>query len=216
MGSTASLFGQAETPSAASMFGQPQEMQSASSLFGEGEKVSETQSVEQGETTATAENAIDGSYSLPSVDQLKPEEMLANLTWYQTELAQYQQACADWQVWGETKTQEINELNESLSFQIEAFAIKKSENEKLLKQIQEQGVNNQKSDVQNMLKVKELEVLDLKETVERLESEKQELSEEIEEMRSTIDELRRISDNMESYKDDSELLVDTKNNLEEI
>jgi len=142
--------------------------------------------------------------------------MLANLTWYQTELAQYQQACADWQVWGETKSQEINELNESLRFQIEAFGIKKSENEKLLSQIQKQEDIGQKNDVQNMLKLKELEVLDVKETVERLESEKQELTEEIDEMRNTIDELRRISDNVESYKDDSELLVDTKNNLEEL
>merc|ERR1711874_575579 len=150
------------TPSTASLFGQDQEMQSTASLFS------------HAETTTIEDNAGNSAYSLPSVDQLKPEEMLANLTWYQSELAQYQQACADWQVWGETKTQEINELNESLSFQIEAFAIKKSENEKLLKQIQEQGVNNQKSDVQNMLKVKDLEVLDLKETVERLESEKQE------------------------------------------
>merc|ERR1712128_296747 len=111
---------------------------------------------------------------------------------------------------------ENNELNENLSFQVEAFGIKKSENEKLLKQIQKQEETGQKSDVQSMLKVKELEVLDLKETVERLESEKQELSEEIEEMRNTIDELQRINDNVESYKDDSELLVDTKNNLEEL
>merc|ERR1712128_150100 len=67
--------------------------------------------------------------SLPSVNELKTDEMLANLEWYQSELAQYQQACADWQVWGDTKTQEINELNESLSYQTEAFRIKKAENE---------------------------------------------------------------------------------------
>merc|ERR1712142_308139 len=147
-------------------------------------QVTEAPSTNQDETPPTAslitadqptsmeENTNNSVYTLPSVDQLKPEEMLANLTWYQAELAQYQQACADWQIWGETKTQEINELNESLSFQIEAFGIKKSENEKLLQQIQKQEGGGQKNDVQNMLKVKELEVLDLKETVE---SEKQEL-----------------------------------------
>merc|ERR1712013_954920 len=219
--STASLFGQNETPSTASLFGQAQEMPSTASLFSQEsttnltgkEETSSTASLfAPAQTTENENNTENSAYSLPSVDQLKPEEMLANLTWYQAELAQYQQACADWQIWGETKTQE---LNETLSFQIEAFTIKKSENEKLLKQIQEQEVSGQKNDVQNVLKVKDLEVLDLKETVERLESEKQELSEEIEEMRSTIDELRRINENVETYKDDSELLLDTKNNLEE-
>merc|ERR1711892_1367719 len=193
---TAALSGQEEAPSTASLFGQ-NEPASTASLFGQ-------------------DQATPIESTLPSVEQLMPDEMLANLQWYQSELAQYQQACADWQAWGETKGQEINELNENLSFQVEAFGIKKSENEKLLKQIQKQEETGQKSDVQSMLKVKELEVLDLKETVERLESEKQELSEEIEEMRNTIDELQRINDNVESYKDDSELLVDTKNNLEEL
>merc|ERR1712002_148219 len=82
--------------------------------------------------------------------------------------------------------------------------------EKLKVEIESIGVN-----AQNMLKIKELEVLDLKETVERLESEKEELTEEINETRNTIDELRTINDNVECYRDDSALLVDTKNNLEE-
>merc|ERR1712106_824923 len=206
---TASLFAKDETPSTASLFGQVEETPSTASLFGQSEPASTASLFGQDQATPIES-------TLPSVEQLMPDEMLANLQWYQSELAQYQQACADWQAWGETKGQEINELNENLSFQVEAFGIKKSENEKLLKQIQKQEETGQKSDVQSMLKVKELEVLDLKETVERLESEKQELSEEIEEMRSTIDELQRINDNVESYKDDSELLVDTKNNLEEL
>merc|ERR1711892_1426533 len=204
-----SVIEQEETPSTASLFGQVEETPSTASLFGQSEPASTASLFGQDQATPIES-------TLPSVEQLMPDEMLANLQWYQSELAQYQQACADWQAWGETKGQEINELNENLSFQVEAFGIKKSENEKLLKQIQKQEETGQKSDVQSMLKVKELEVLDLKETVERLESEKQELSEEIEEMRNTIDELQRINDNVESYKDDSELLVDTKNNLEEL
>merc|ERR1712240_250284 len=197
-------------PSAASLFGQETEAPST----GQGETPQTASLFTADQPTSIEGNTDNSDYSLPSVDQLKPEEMLANLTWYQAELAQYQQACADWQIWGETKTQEINELNESLSFQIEAFRIKKSENEKLLQQIQKQEGGGQKNDVQNMLKVKELEVLDLKETVERLESEKQESTEEIDEMRSTIDELRRINESVETYKDDSDLLAETKNNLE--
>eukprot|EP00092_Neocalanus_flemingeri_P001893 GFUD01002020.1.p1 GENE.GFUD01002020.1~~GFUD01002020.1.p1 ORF type:complete len:4147 (-),score=1483.97 GFUD01002020.1:293-12733(-) len=203
--STASLFGQDETASTASLFSQEQ-TPSTASLFGQEQTMSPSESV--------PENAAS---SLPALNDLQPDEMLANLSWYQTELAQYQQACADWQVWGDSKSQEIIELHESLQYQTEAFNIKKTENEKLLQQqMQEKGESDKKSDTQNMLKLKELEVLDLKETVERLNSEKEELSEEISEMRNTIDELRRINDNVESYRDDSALLVDTKNNLDEV
>ena len=63
-----------------------------------------------------------------------------------------------------------------------------------------------------MLKIKELKVLDLKETVERLEDKKEELTEEISEARNTIDELRTINDNVESYRDVSALLVNTRLN----
>ena len=94
------------------------------------------------------------------------------------ELAQYQQACADWQVWGDAKAREISELNEHLSFQTEAFRIKAAENEKLAKQLEEKGEGDKKSESQNLLKLKELEVVDLKESVERLESEKHELASE--------------------------------------
>ena len=74
--------------------------------------------------------------------------MTANLSWYQTELAQYQQACADWQVWGDAKTREVSELNEHLSFQTEAFRIKAAENEKLTKQLQEREEGDKKNDNQ--------------------------------------------------------------------
>merc|ERR1711915_848722 len=84
------------------------------------------------------------------------------------------------------------------------------------KKIQEHEERTQKIDNQNLLKLKELEVLDLKETVERIESEKEELTEEINDMRNTIDELRNISENVESYKDDSDQLADARNNLEAV
>merc|ERR1712227_907913 len=66
-----------------------------------------------------------------------------------------------------------------------------------------------------MVKLKELEVADLKESVDRLESEKDELSEEINEMRNTVAELRSINENVEAYRDDSAQLLDTKMKLEE-
>jgi len=211
--STSSLFGQEKTNSTASLFGQ-EETTTTASIFGQ-ETTSSTSSLfGQEQSIAPSESVNDAA--LPTVTELKPDEMLANLTWYQTELAQYQQACADWQVWGDTKSQEINELNESLSYQTEAFRIKNAENEKLTQQMKEKEESNKKNDMQNMLKLKELEVLDLKETVERFESEKEELSEEINEMRNTIDELRSINDNVESYRDDSAMLDDTKNNLDEV
>ena len=159
---------------------------------------------------------------LPAVDELSQEQMTANLNWYQTELAGYQQACADWQVWGDEKTREIHELNEHLSYQTEAFRIKAAENEKLINQLKEKEEEDlkkdsgKKNDEQNQIKMKELEIADLKESVERLESEKQELDGEIMEMRGTIAELRSINDNVETYKDDSVQLFDTRTKLEEV
>merc|ERR1711892_1252344 len=137
---TAALSGQDAAPSTASLFGKVEETPSTASLFGQSEPASTASLFGQDQATPIES-------TLPSVEQLMPDEMLANLQWYQSELAQYQQACADWQAWGETKGQEINELNENLSFQVEAFGIKKSENEKLLKQIQKQEETGQKSDV---------------------------------------------------------------------
>ena len=158
----------------------------------------------------------DQQRQLPGLEELSQKQMTANLSWYQTELAQYQQACTDWQVWGEEKTREISELNEHLSFQTEAFRIKAAENEKLTKQLQEKDEGEKKNEAQNLLRLKELEVVDLKESVERLESEKHELADEINEMRNTIDDMRNINDNIESYKDDSADLLDTRAKLEEL
>merc|ERR1711892_1362121 len=74
---TAALFGQEAAPSTALLFGQS-EPASTASLFGQ-------------------DQATPIESTLPSVEQLMPDEMHANLQWYQSELAQYQQACADWQ-----------------------------------------------------------------------------------------------------------------------
>ena len=205
---TASLFGQENEQSTAALFSQVQ-TPSTATMFGE-EQTSTTSSLFSQEQPQIPNESI-----LTPLTELKQDELHANLMWYQSELSQYQQACTDWQVWGEAKTQEINELNENLNCQTEAVRIKKAENEKLLKQIQEKEESSKKNEAQNMRKIKELEVLDLKETVERLESEKEELTEEINETRNTIDELRTINDNVECYRDDSALLVDTKNNLDE-
>ena len=219
--STASYFGQTvvddkveTSPDPSSYFNSPQQESAqqtgntdASSYFSSPQPETYQQQEQQDPSGQHQE--------LPKVEDLSPDQMTANLSWYQSELAQYQQACADWQVWGEEKTREISELQEHLSYQTEAFRIKAAENEKLSQKFKENEESDKNTDAQNMVKLKELEVADLKESVDRLESEKDELSEEINEMRNTVAELRSINENVEAYRDDSAQLLDTKMKLEE-
>jgi len=82
------------------------------------------------------QSETDSQRALPSLSDLNPEQLVANLGWYQEQLGQYQQACHDWTVWGEEKTREVSELNEHLSYQTEAFRIKAAETEKKQKEIE--------------------------------------------------------------------------------
>merc|ERR1719175_594338 len=87
--------------------------------------------------------------------------------------------------------------------------------DKLKDKLQEQEESDKRND-QSMVKLKDLEILDLKESLERLESEKDELQEEITEMRNTIGELQSVSETVESYRDDQADLLDTRTRLEEV
>ena len=200
-----------EAASTASLFTQD----SAASFFTEAAAQGQTQSAASlfSEEPSTAMEAA--SEALPAVEELSPEQMMANLGWYQSQLCQYQQACQDWTVWGDEKTREIRELNEHLSYQTEAFRIKAAETEKLKEKLQEQEESDKRND-QSMVKLKDLEIIDMKESLERLESEKSELEEEITEMRNTIAELRSVSETVESYRDDQADLLDTRTRLEEV
>jgi len=213
-----SFFTEASPPPAASLFTEaPTSSETpsstAASLFTEApsEPVASMLTEALPAETGTGETGE----SLPSVSDLSQDQMVANLAWYQSQLGQYQQACQDWTVWGDEKAREISELSEHLSYQTEAFRIKAAETEKLKEKLQEVEETDKKND-QSMMKLKDLEILDLNESLERLESEKSELQEEISEMRSTIAELRSVSESVENYRDDSADLLDTRTKLEEV
>ena len=123
----------------------------------------------------------DESRALSSMSDHSPEQLVAKLGWYQEQLAQYQQACHDWTVWKEEKTREVSELNEQLSLQTEAFRIKAAEAEKL----HEREEAEKRTD-QSLMKLKELEIAELRESLDRLEKERSELEEELTEMRNTV------------------------------
>merc|ERR1711892_568422 len=83
-----SVIEQEQQPATAALFGQVEETPSTASLFGQSEPASTASLFGQDQATPIES-------TLPSVEQLMPDEMHANLQWYQSELAQYQQACAD-------------------------------------------------------------------------------------------------------------------------
>ena len=186
--STAALFHQ-EQPTASSFFTEDQ-TQAASSFFTETLVEEQNQTASSFFTDSPAQDQTQGSSSfftetptedqsqapaqsaLPSASDLSPEQLVANLDWYQEQLGQYQQACQDWTLWGEEKTREVSELNEHLSYQTEAFRIKAAETEKLREKLQEQEEAEKRND-QGLMKLKELEIADLRESLERLESEKE-------------------------------------------
>ena len=123
----------------------------------------------------------------------------AEITWYQEQLASYQQALHEWQLWGEQQAAEIEQLKQ----QIEQQAGQ-------VEQLRQQGMQDQ-------VTMKQLEVQDLRETVERLESEKDELNEQVREMRITIDELRNLNDTAQQSLgnvDDSIQMEELRSSLE--
>ena len=229
--STAALFHQ-EQPTASSFFTEDQS-QAASSFFTETHVEDQNQTASSFFTDSPAQDQIQASSSfftdspaqdqnqapaqsaLPSASDLRPEQLVANLDWYQEQLGQYQQACQDWTLWGEEKTREVSELKEHLSYQTEAFRIKAAETEKLREKLQEQEEAEKRND-QGLMKLKELEIADLRESLERLESEKEEGLEELTEMRNTVAELRSLSETVENYNHDSAELLDTRTRLEEV
>merc|ERR1719228_678862 len=71
------------------------------------------------------------------------------------------------------------------------------------------------NELQKLNKVKALEVADLKETVDRLETEKSDLLEQFEEIKEQNEELKRVNDDVDSFRSDASMLEETRISLEE-
>ena len=193
--STASLFGGDSHGSTTAAFSSDPSPASAASLFGDQQQQSAAALFSQEPATAAA----------------TPQEAgQQEVAWYQGELASYQQALQEWQVWGEQQGVEVQQLRQVLEQREVEVQEARGEVERLGREVQVSGV-------QDLLAMKQLEVGELRETVERLESEKEELGEQITEMRGSIDELRSINESVEEQfsSQDASQLEEVRGSLEE-
>merc|ERR1719430_2815636 len=148
--STASLFSQIETNNTASLFQEQPPSNNTASLFTQEENSTDTQELVP--STELTQAQVPDGFEVPGTSS--PE-----VTWYQEQLVTYQQAVHEWQLWGEQQAGEIELLKQQLEQQA-------GEMELLRQQLQQQVMQDQ-------VTMKQLEVQDLRETVERLESEKE-------------------------------------------
>ena len=141
---------------------------------------------------------------------------------YQQEIINYQEAIAQWQVWGEQKSEEIIKLQENLNSVTEAYngtveayntAVEK------LNSFSEEKIEPGRSDdkvneVLKLMKIKDMELEELKETIDRLETEKQDLFEELRESKNQLGALESVSEQIDALKNTEDLLEETRLNYD--
>ena len=141
---------------------------------------------------------------------------------YQQEIINYQEAIAQWQAWGEQKSEEISKLQENLSSVTEAYngtveayntAVEK------LNSFSEEKIDPGRSDdkvneVLKLMKIKDMELEELKETIDRLETEKQDLFEELRESKDQLGALESASEQIDALKNIEDLLEETRLNYD--
>merc|ERR1712098_764733 len=106
------------------------------------------------------------------------ESLVLQITEKENILKDFESKNTEWTTWAEQRSVEINEL-----------LLKEVELKRLVQEKEEQL---QKIGNVNLIKAKDLEIIDLKETIDRLDTEKGELNDEIVEVRKQLDDLQNM------------------------
>ena len=106
----------------------------------------------QEQSPCTSES-LNSDTSLPEKTKLKAREMLANLAWYQFAMDQYQRTFADWQVWGEAKNQEINEMRNTIQELRALEATQKVKEKEKERQLKAELASSQENLDQSLLEI---------------------------------------------------------------
>ena len=149
--------------------------------------------------------------------------------WLQDQITSYQEAIAQWQVWGQEKTDEVIQLQESVGSLTEAYNSTTTAYNEAVGQLDQANqtlerlnaaaaASEQKpekhddkvNEVLKLMKIKDMELEELKETIDRLETEKEDLNEEFKEAKGQLIELEGASETMEAYKATLDQLEETK------
>eukprot|EP00095_Tigriopus_kingsejongensis_P012110 maker-scaffold97_size377342-snap-gene-0.10 protein:Tk12110 transcript:maker-scaffold97_size377342-snap-gene-0.10-mRNA-1 annotation:"lrrx1_dicdi ame: full" len=154
---------------------------------------------------------------LPSAGPVPSESDLAQC---QAQLAEYQQAIADWQTWAESQGQEQVKLQASLEQYTQAYNEATSELEHIKAEISEKSSDQELDKLVSRLRTTELEVKDLNETIDRLQYEKTDLDQEILDLTRSNEVLRAEKDDLEEGGQDGvvELAIfeEAKNHVDEL
>ena len=169
-----------------------------------------------------------------------PQSVEEYQAWYQQELETYQQAIRDWQAWGEDKSGEVAQLQANLADLGEALARATEEIEALKSAAAARsssaerggGVDGEETpaaggaggggghhatsghdrvnEMLKLMRIKDLELEELRETIDRLETEKADLGGEVAEALQQVAELEAARDQVEAHRATSQLLEETK------
>jgi chromosome segregation ATPase len=198
----------------------------ASSLFAGSASAAGNFPVNQPAEVAEQAGVDEGSSLEPNMTS-PPQPLMSyedQQAWYQQQLDTYQQAISDWQAWGELKGTEVEQLQASLASLGDELAAAQQQIESLRATSAAAGadpgttaaaahVNGGHDRVNEMLKlmrIKDLELEELRETIDRLETEKADLGTEVREALEQVAELGAVRDQAETHRGMLQLFEETK------
>ena len=123
--------------------------------------------------------------------------------WLQHEIAGYQEALVQWQLWGQQKEEEIGRLQEQYTGAVEQLQQLQGV-EQQQQQLPEGRTDDKVNEALKLVRVKDLELQELKETVDRLQEEKSDLAEEVQEVKKQLEQLDSGADTLKQLQEQLE------------
>jgi chromosome segregation ATPase len=166
----------------------------------------------------------EGSSLEPNTTSLpQPLSFEDQQAWYQQQLDTYQQAINDWQAWGELKGTEVEQLQASLASLGDELAAAQQQIESLratsaaasadpgtAAAAHVNGGHDRVNEILKLMRIKDLELEELRETIDRLETEKADLGTEVREALEQVAELEAVRDQAETHRGMLQLFEETK------
>jgi chromosome segregation ATPase len=175
---------------------------------------------------AGAVDSPEGSSSLEPNMTSPPQPLMSyedQQAWYQQQLDTYQQAISDWQAWGELKGTEVEQLQASLASLGDELAAAQQQIESLratsaasadpataAASAHVNGGHDRVNEMLKLMRIKDLELEELRETIDRLETEKADLGTEVREALEQVAELEAVRDQAETHRGMLQLFEETK------
>jgi hypothetical protein len=196
----------------------------ASGLFAGSASAAGNFPVNQPAEVAEQAGVDEGSSLEPNTTSLpQPLSFEDQQAWYQQQLDTYQQAISDWQAWGELKGTEVEQLQASLASLGDELAAAQQQIESLratsaaasadpgtAAAAHVNGGHDRVNEMLKLMRIKDLELEELRETIDRLETEKADLGTEVREALEQVAELEAVRDQAETHRGMLQLFEETK------